>query len=85
MRELADAPIAAPALVARAEGRLQPLCARYEPAALGLLEGFDPGARLIEQVQAIGPLTLEVEPDVLRNVNEPADLAAVEALLRLGG
>jgi molybdopterin-guanine dinucleotide biosynthesis protein A len=84
VRELAGTPSAAPALVARAEGRIQPLCARYEPEALGLLEGFEPAARLIDTVQALGPLTLEVEPDILRNVNAPGDLAAVQALLGEG-
>jgi molybdopterin-guanine dinucleotide biosynthesis protein A len=79
--ELAAAPSSAPALVASAGGVLQPLCARYEPAALELLEGFDPGARLMTQVEALSPATFEVEADVLHNVNEPADLAAVEALL----
>jgi molybdopterin-guanine dinucleotide biosynthesis protein A len=82
--ELAVAPSSAPALVASAGGELQPLCARYEPEALELLEGFDPGARLITQVAALGPATYEVEADVLHNVNEPGDLAAVEALLRAG-
>ena len=60
---------------------LQPLCARYEPGVLALLEGFYGSAPLIAQVEALAPATYEVEPDVLRNVNEPQDLAAVAALL----
>ena len=71
----------APALVARCDGRLQPLCARYEPQALALLEGFDPDGRAIQQVEALEPATLDVDPELLRNVNDAAQLAAAEALL----
>ncbi|MCU0313546.1 MAG: molybdenum cofactor guanylyltransferase [Solirubrobacteraceae bacterium] len=75
----------APALVARAEGRLQPLCARYEPAARALLEGFDGSGRVVTQIEALGPAVLEVEAALLRNVNTPQDAAAVtQSLGRLG-
>jgi molybdopterin-guanine dinucleotide biosynthesis protein A len=75
----------APALVARAEGRLQPLCARYEPAALALLEGFDGSGRVVTQIEALRPAVLEVEAALLRNVNTPQDAAAVtQSLGRLG-
>jgi molybdopterin-guanine dinucleotide biosynthesis protein A len=75
----------APALVARAEGRLQPLCARYDPAALALLEGFDGSGRVVTQIEALGPAVLEVEAALLRNVNTPQDAAAVtQSLGRLG-
>ena len=79
--ELAAAPASAPALVTRSEGQLQPLCARYEPQALALLESYDPHGRVVEQVSAIAPATLEVEPILLHNVNDAADLALVERLL----
>lgn len=69
-------------VAAQAGGRLQPLCARYEPRALGLLAGYDPNGRVVEQVARLEPATLEVEPDVLRNVNDRAGLAEVERLLR---
>lgn len=71
----------APVLLACADGRVQPLCARYEPQALGALEGFDRNGRTVEQVQALGPALLDVDPALLRNVNDAADLAAAEALL----
>jgi molybdopterin-guanine dinucleotide biosynthesis protein A len=81
VRALAEAPSAAPVVVARADGRIQPLAARYAPAALELLGGFDPQGRVTEQVAALGPLELDVDPELLRNVNRPEDLAAAQALL----
>ncbi len=75
----------APALVATTPERgLQPLCARYEPAALAALAAFDRHGRTIAQIQALQPATLSVPDAVLRNVNTDADLAAAEALLRSG-
>jgi molybdopterin-guanine dinucleotide biosynthesis protein A len=72
----------APAVVATTPERgLQPLCARYEPAALELLAGFDPSGRTIAQIQALNPATLSVAEVQLRNVNSPEDLAAAEAAL----
>ncbi len=83
VRELARADAGgAPAVVACAAGRLQPLCARYEPQALELLTGFDSDGRAVEQVAALHPATLEVDAALLRNVNDAAQLAEVEALLR---
>lgn len=73
----------APAVVAiDSGGRLQPLCARYEPAALPALTDFDATGRAIDQVAALHPATLTVADEALRNVNTPADLAAAEAALR---
>lgn len=71
----------APAVVATTPERgLQPLCARYEPQALGALADHDPGARTIEVVRALEPATLSVADARLRNINTPDDLAAAEAL-----
>ncbi|HEY5143922.1 MAG TPA: molybdenum cofactor guanylyltransferase [Solirubrobacteraceae bacterium] len=81
VRALAGAETRAPVVVARAEGRIQPLAARYEPRALGLLQGFDPAGRTIEQVAALAPLALDVDPELLANVNRPEDLAAARAAL----
>jgi molybdopterin-guanine dinucleotide biosynthesis protein A len=72
----------APAVVAvDSGGRSQPLCARYEPAALELLAGFDASGRAVDQVAALHPATLAVADETLRNVNTPDDLAAAEAIL----
>jgi molybdenum cofactor guanylyltransferase len=83
VRELVSADAGgAPAVVATtAERGIQPLCARYEPAALELLAGFDPAGRAVSQVEALKPLRLAVDPDLLRNVNGADDLAAAEAAL----
>lgn len=84
VRALAEADAAgAPAVVAvDSGGRLQPLCARYEPAALDALAGFDGAGRAVDQVAALRPATVAVPDDALRNVNTPEDLAAAEAALR---
>lgn len=72
----------APAVVATTRDRgLQPLCARYEPAALEALAGFDPAGRTVTQVQALTPATITVPGTTLRNVNTEDDLAAAEAAL----
>ncbi len=81
VRALATAETAAPAVVARAEGRIQPLAARYDARALELLRDFDPGGPAIAQVAALAPLALDVDPELLVNVNRPEDLAAAEAAL----
>jgi molybdopterin-guanine dinucleotide biosynthesis protein A len=83
VRELVNADAGdAPAIVATTYERgLQPLCARYEHAAFELLAGFDPDAPAIAQVQALRPLTLTVDADLLRNVNTAADPAAAETEL----
>jgi len=81
VRALASARTAAPAVVTRADGQIQPLAARYEPQALELLRGFDPDGRAIEQVAALAPLALDVDAELLANVNRPEDLAAAQAAL----
>ena len=80
--------VAAPgelAVVARSGDDLQPLCARYEPAALDRLSGLDPSVRLLDAVAALRPAFVDVPGDVLLNVNDDADLAAVEHVLRSAG
>jgi molybdopterin-guanine dinucleotide biosynthesis protein A len=72
----------APAVVPRAAGALQPLCARYDPAALAALTGFDPAARAQEVVAALGPRILAWPDDEpFFNVNAPEDLLQAAALL----
>jgi molybdenum cofactor guanylyltransferase len=68
----------APAVVPRAGGRLQPLLARYEPAALDLLRAAPPAEALTATVAALHPRVLELEDDApFTNVNTPEDLEAV--------
>jgi molybdopterin-guanine dinucleotide biosynthesis protein A len=86
LRRIAVAPAAgAPAVVPRADGRLQPLCARYEPAALAALERFDPTARVTDLVAALAPAILDVaDAGAFLNVNTPEDLTRAAALLAAG-
>lgn len=78
---------AAPALVARAGGRLQPLLARYEPAALAPLTSAlarRPLPSLTAAVAELQPAVLDLDgadADALLNVNTPSDLAAAAARL----
>jgi molybdopterin-guanine dinucleotide biosynthesis protein A len=79
---LAEAePEGAPAVLAAAQGRAQPLLGCYQPAALGLLPA--PGALpLRELIAAIGPRLLEVgDPDLLFNVNSPQDVLRGASIL----
>ena len=70
------------AIVPRAGGRLQPLCARYEAAALGALERFDPHAAATDAVAALEPTVLELDDELpFFNVNAPEDLLQASALL----
>jgi molybdenum cofactor guanylyltransferase len=72
----------APAVVPRAVGRLQPLCARYDPPALAALAGFDPAARAQDVVAALRPRVLDwPDEEPFFNVNAPEDLLQASALL----
>jgi molybdopterin-guanine dinucleotide biosynthesis protein A len=70
--------------VARAGDDVQPLCARYEPAALELLERFDASVRLQAAIAALEPGFIEVPAAALLNVNDAEGLAAAERLLTAG-
>jgi len=89
VRELAEVDAAgAPAVVPRAGGRLQPLLARYEPAALAplraALEADGGPGPLTAAVAALAPRIVECDDErAFLNVNVPADLARAAA--RLGG
>lgn len=74
IRALADAPAGAAAVVARAGGRLQPLLARYSPAALATIEARDPGEPATRVVERLEPLVVDVDERVAFNVNAPEDL-----------
>jgi molybdopterin-guanine dinucleotide biosynthesis protein A len=86
-RELAGADACgAPAVVPRAGGRLQPLFARYEPAALAPLSAAlaapaGPG-RVTEAVAALEPRVLECGDErAFFNVNAPEDLLTAAGLM----
>lgn len=86
VRELAGADARGrPVLLPRAEGRLQPLLARYEPAALAPLAAalHGPLAPLTEMVEAVGPHVLDVadDADAFFNVNLPEDLLTATAMM----
>lgn len=79
----------APAVVPRADGRLQPLLARYAPAAYGPLAralARDPLPSLTAAVAALDPCVLDIEDAMaFFNVNAPADLLTAAGLLDRGG
>jgi molybdenum cofactor guanylyltransferase len=73
-------PAGAPAVIASADGRTQPLLGCYQPAALERVSV--PGKRPVRDVMAeIGARTLEVDPEDLFNVNYPEDLLQAAARL----
>lgn len=81
----------APAVVPRAAGRLQPLLARYAPAAhaplaAALAGDGAPPPSLTDAVTALDPLVVDL-PDALPffNVNAPEDLLTAAGLLDRGG
>ena len=73
-------PQGAPAVIAAAGGRTQPLLGCYQPATLERisLSGERP---MREVVAELGARTLEVDQHVLFNVNYPEDLLQAAALL----
>ncbi len=70
------------AVMASAAGRPQPLLARYEPAALALLEKFDTDGPMTEQVMALMPTLVEVPAEASFNVNDLEQLKEVSRRLR---
>lgn len=74
----------APAVVACADGHMQPLLGCYQPRALELLSGPARAAtgRLMEIVAGIDPVLLEVDdPEELFDVDTPDDLLQAAAML----
>jgi molybdopterin-guanine dinucleotide biosynthesis protein A len=72
----------AAAVVPRSAGRLEPLCARYEPRALGALAGCDLAAPLSDVVGALGPRIVEwPDEEPFFTVNGPEDILQAAALL----
>lgn len=79
----------APALVPRVDGRLQPLLARYAPAAYAALAAAlarVPLPSLTAAVAALDPCVVDVDDAMaFFNVNAPVDLLTAEGLLDRGG
>jgi molybdenum cofactor guanylyltransferase len=70
------------AVVPRASGRLQPLCARYDPRALAALVACDFAAPVSDLVAALSPRIVEWPDDEpFFNVNHPEDILHAAALL----
>jgi molybdopterin-guanine dinucleotide biosynthesis protein A len=79
----------APAVVPRVGGRLQPLLARYSPAAYASLAAAlqaDPLPSLSDAVQALEPCVLECDDELpFFNVNAPEDLLTAAGLFDRDG
>ena len=72
----------AAAVVPRAAGRLEPLCARYEPRALSALAGCDLASPVGDLVAALDPRILEwPDEEPFFTVNGPEDILQAAALL----
>ena len=69
-------------IAADADGRAQPLLARYAAGSLAALVAAPPDASLTATVLALDHVLLEVPDDELVNVNTAADIPAAEAALR---
>jgi molybdopterin-guanine dinucleotide biosynthesis protein A len=80
-RTLLQAAGATPAVVATAEGILQPTFGLYAPAALDVLRAAPADAPLPATVEALDPVRVALPAALVRSVNTPEDLAEAEALL----
>ena len=84
VRAVAEAP-PAPVAVPRAQGRLQPLFARYAPEALPGLRAAAPDEALTATVESLAPHVLDLPGDAAGdafvNVNTPDELAAVAQII----
>jgi molybdopterin-guanine dinucleotide biosynthesis protein A len=72
------------AAVAYGGERLQPLLAAYAPEGLEVLRSAPEGEPLTRTVEALEPVRVDVDADVVFNVNTPDDLAEAERRLRSG-
>lgn len=80
-RTLLGAAGASPAVVATADGVLQPTLGLYAPAALAVLRSAPADAPLTRTVEALDPVRVALPGALVRSVNTPEDLAEAEALL----
>lgn len=66
-------------------GRLEPLLGAYAPEALETLRSAPPDEPLRRTVETLMPVLVDVEPELVFNVNTPADLAEAERRLSANG
>ena len=79
--QAAGAAAGSPAVVATAQGMLQPVLGLYAQAALDPLRQAPDDAPLTETVDGLDPVRIALPPALVRSVNTPEDLAEAEALL----
>jgi molybdopterin-guanine dinucleotide biosynthesis protein A len=80
-RSLLQAGQGADAVVATAEGVLQPVFGLYAAAALDALRAAPADAPLTATVEALDPARVALPAALVRSVNTPEELAEAEALL----
>jgi molybdopterin-guanine dinucleotide biosynthesis protein A len=80
-RTLVAAPNKALAVVAAADGVLQPTFAVYAPQALGTLRAAPDDARLTDTVEELNPTRVAFPARLVKSVNTPKELAEAEELL----
>jgi len=78
----AGAGAGAAAVVAAADGVLQPVLALYAPEALDALRAAPADAPLRHTVESLGPVRVALPPALVRSVDTPAQLAAADQELR---
>jgi molybdopterin-guanine dinucleotide biosynthesis protein A len=71
----------APAVIAVADGVLQPVLGLYAPAALGRLREAAEDAPLTQTVEALDPARVALPPALVRSIDTPEELAEAEELL----
>jgi molybdopterin-guanine dinucleotide biosynthesis protein A len=71
----------AEAVVATADGVMQPTFALYAVSALDMLRAAPPDAPLTATIETLEPLRVAMPAALVRSVNTPEDLAEAEGLL----
>jgi molybdopterin-guanine dinucleotide biosynthesis protein A len=71
----------APAVVAVADGVLQPVLGLYAPAALHKLREAPEDAPLSQTVESLEPARVALPPTLVRSIDTPEELAEAEELL----
>lgn len=80
-RSLLATPPKGLAVVAAADGVLQPTFGLYAPRALDALRAAPPNGRLTDAVETLDPTRVAFPTRLVRNVNTPEELAEAEKLL----